>query len=114
MANFGLIWLKLTVLSEIIIFAQKIEKHYSIKKTVHIDLDYGKCYYVKLTKKDELLCISECNRDDQCSSCAYSNDSTCFLYSYNKESNIDDDSGIIVNLYKKKCKNIIFLKIFIV
>jgi hypothetical protein len=95
MANFSLIWLKLIVFTGIIIFDQKMENHYSIERAVHIDLDYGKCYYVKLTKKDELLCLSEYNRDDQCSRCAYSNDSTCFLYTYSKESTIDDD-GIIV------------------
>ncbi len=110
MANFALIWLKSTFFLQIVIFAQNFDNHYTIKRTVHIDLDYGKCYYVKLTKNDDLLCLSECNRDAQCSSCAYSNDSSCFLYTYNKESNIGNVSGILVNLYIKKCKTIIFLK----
>ena len=97
MANFAFIWFKLTVFIDIVIFAQKFENHYTIKRTVYIDLDYGKCYFWKLSKKDELSCLSECNKVDQCSSCAYSNDSNCFLYTYNKESNTGNVSGILVN-----------------
>ena len=113
MANFALIWLKLTVFIDIVVFAQKFENHYTIKRTVHIDLDFRKYYFSKLTKRNALSCLSECNRDDQCSSCAYSNDSNCFLYSYNKESNTGNVSGILVNLYNKKCKAIIFLIILL-
>ena len=112
MANFALIWLKLTVFTQVVIFAQTFENHYTIKKKFHIDLDYGKCYFLKLTKRNVLSCLSDCNRDDQCSSCAYSNNSNsqynCFLYSYYEESNIGDFSGILVNLYSKKCKTALF------
>jgi hypothetical protein len=113
MAKFALIWLKLTVLTEIVSFAQKFENRYSIERAVSIDHNYGKCYFLKLTKRNAFSCLSECNRHDQCSSCAYSNDTNCFLYSYNKESNTGNASGILVNLYSKKCKAIIFLKILL-
>jgi hypothetical protein len=108
MENFALTWLKLTVFTEIVIFAQTFGNHFTIKRIVYIDLNYDKCYFLKVAKKDELSCLSECNRDDQCSSFAYSNDSNCFLYSYYKESSTNNVSGILVNLYKKTCKPFVY------